>query len=262
MLKLKKSIFLDTLRQPFKTAIVTAAKLGADAVEINGRTEIKAEELSRTGVRHIRKLLSDLQLSVSAIHFQTNYGYGDLQLLDRRMEGTKATLTMAYELGCNVVVNRIGKIAADPVDPSRVTMVQTLSDIGNYSQKAGAWLAARTGADDGELLKELIDALPMNSLGIDFDPAELVINGHAPTETMQVLAPYVMSCRARDAVTDFSLGRGVETPLGQGAVDWPALLGALEQKSYGGYFTVHQENAADPMMACEASFGYLQEMFG
>jgi len=90
MLKLKKSIFLDTLRQPFKTAIVTAAKLGADAVEINGRTEIKPEDISRTGVRHIRKLLSDQQLSVSAIHFQTNYGYGDLQLLDQRIDGTKA----------------------------------------------------------------------------------------------------------------------------------------------------------------------------
>jgi len=133
MLKLKKSIFLDTLRQPFKTAIVTAAKLGADAVEINGRTEIKPEELS-----------------LSAIHFQTNYGYGDLQLLDRRIEGTKAALGMAYELGCSVVVNRIGKIAVDPAAPSRITMVQALSDIGNFSQKAGAWLAARTGADDGE----------------------------------------------------------------------------------------------------------------
>ena len=113
---------------------MTAAKLGADAVEINGLTEIKAKELSRTGVRHIRKLLADLQLSVSAIHFQTNYGYGDLQLLDRRIEGTKATLGLAYELGCNVVVNRIGKIA-DAADPSRTTMVQALSDIGNFSQK-------------------------------------------------------------------------------------------------------------------------------
>ena len=141
-------------------------------------------------------------------------------------------------------------------------MVQALSDIGNYSQKAGAWLAARTGGDDGELLKELIDALPVQSLGIDFDPAELVINGHAPTETMQMLAPHVMSCRVRDAVTDLSLGRGVETPLGKGAVDWPALLGVLEQKSYGGYFTVHQENAAAPIVACEESFGYLKEMFG
>lgn len=261
MLKLKKSIFLDTLRQPFKTAIVTAAKLGADAVEINGLTEIKAEELSRTGVRHIRKLLADLQLSVSAIHFQTNYGYGDLQLLDRRIEGTKATLGLAYELGCNVVVNRIGKIA-EAANPSRTTMVQALSDIGNFSQKAGAWLAARTGADDGESLKELIDALPIQSLGVDFDPAELVINGHSPTDTMQVLAGHVMSCRARDAVTDFSLGRGVEVALGQGAVDWPALLGALEQKSYGGYFTVHQETAVDPVIGCEEAFGYLREMFG
>ena len=262
MLKLKKSIFLDTLGQPFKTAIVTAAKLGADAVEINGRTEIKPEELSRTGVRHIRKLLSDQQLSVSAIHFQTNYGYGDLQLLDRRIEGTKAALGMAYELGCSVVVSRIGKIAVDAADPGRITMVQALSDIGNFSQKAGAWLAARTGADDGETLRELIDALPVNSLGVDFDPAELVINGHGPTEAMQLLARNVMSCRARDAVADVSLGRGVEVPLGKGAVDWPALLGALEQKSYGGYFTLHQENSADPMVACEESFGFLQEMFG
>jgi len=107
-----------------------------------------------------------------------------------------------------------------------------------------------------------MDALPVNSLGVDFDPAELVINGHSPTETMQLLAQYVMSCRTRDAVTDFSLGRGVEVPLGKGAVDWPALLGALEQKSYGGYFTVHQENAANPIVACEESFGFLQEMFG
>ena len=260
MLKLKKSIFLDTLRQPFKTAIVTAAKLGADAVEINGRSEINADELSRTGVRHIRKLLADLQLSVSAIHFQTNYGYGDLKLLDRRIEGTKATLGLAYELGCNVVVNRIGKIA-NASDLSRTTMIQALSDIGNFGQKAGAWLAARTGADDGEALKELIDALPTQALGVDFDPAELVINGFSPVEAMQVLAGHVMSCRARDAVTDFSLGRGVEVTLGQGAVDWPALLGSLEQKSYSGYFTVHQETATDPTIACEESFKYLSEMF-
>jgi len=262
MLKLKKSIFLDTLRQPFKTAIVTAAKLGADAVEINGRTEIKAGELSRTGVRHIQKLLSDHNLSVSAIHFQTNYGYGDMQLLDQRVEGTKATLAMAFELGCSVVVNRIGKIAAEASDPSRATMIQTLSDIGNFSQKSGAWLAARTGADDGESLKELIDALPTQSLAVDFDPAELVINGHCPTEAIKVLAQHVMSCRARDAVTDFSLGRGVETALGQGAVDWPALLGTLEQKSYNGYFTLHQENTTNPIVTCEESFGFLREMFG
>jgi sugar phosphate isomerase/epimerase len=262
MLKLKQSIFLDTLRQPFKSAIVTAAELGATAVEINGRTEVRAEQLSQTGIRHIRKMLSDLNLGVSAIHFQTNYGYGDLQMLDRRVEGTKATLKLAYELGCNVVVNRVGKIPPEPTDESWSTMVQSLADIGNYSQKAGAWLAARTGADDGETVKGLIDSLPIQSLMIDFDPAELLINGHSPTDTMKLLAPQVVNCRARDAVTDFSLGRGIEVAMGQGAVDWPALLGLLEEQSYAGYLTAHRENSQNPIGDCREAFAFLSNLFG
>jgi sugar phosphate isomerase/epimerase len=110
MLQLKKSINLDSLRQPFKKAIVTAARLGADAVEINGRTEIRAQDMTRTAIRHIRKLLSDLELRVSAIHFPTQFGYGDLDHLDRRVEATKATLQLAFELGSSVVVNRLGRI--------------------------------------------------------------------------------------------------------------------------------------------------------
>jgi sugar phosphate isomerase/epimerase len=262
MLKLKKSIHLDTLRQPFKTAIVTAAKLGATAVEINGRTDVVAGQLSQTGVRHIRKMLSDLNLSVSAVHFQTNYGYGDLKMLDQRVDGTKATLKLAYELGSHVVVNRVGKIPDEPTDEGWTTMVQALADIGNYSQKAGAWLAARTGADDGETLKGLIDSLPIQSLMVDFDPAELVINRHSPTDAMKQLAKYVVSCRARDAVTDFSLGRGVEVTLGQGSVDWPALLGQLEEKAYAGYLTIDREQSQNPVVDCEDAFKYLTSLFG
>lgn len=261
MLKLKKSIFLDTLRQPFKSAIVTAAKLGATAVEINGRTDVVAGQLSQTGVRHVRKMLSDLNLSVSALHFQTNYGYGDLQLLDQRVDGTKATLKLAYQLGCGVVVNRVGKIPEDVTSDAWATMVQALADIGHYSQKAGAWLAARTGADDGEALKDLIVGLPLQSLMVDFDPAELLINGHNPTEAMKRLARYVVNCRARDAVTDFSLGRGVEVAMGQGAVDWPDLLGQLEEKAYAGYLTVHHEQSQNPIVDCEEAFGYLAGLF-
>jgi sugar phosphate isomerase/epimerase len=261
MLKLKKSIFLDSLQQPFKTAIVTAAKLGAEAVEINGRSEINARDMSRTGIRHIRKLLSDLNLSVSAIHFQTKYGYGDLEHLDERIEGTKATLSLAYELGCNVVVNRVGRIPDDVTDQRWLTMLQTLTDIGNHSQKAGAWLAARTGAADGETLKGLVDALPVGTLMVDFDPAELVINGHSPTEAIKPLASHVASCRARDAVTDLSLGRGVEVPLGEGSVDWPAILGALEENSYSGYLTVHRDQSNQRIADCGQALDYLTSLF-
>lgn len=86
MLQLKKSVNLDTLRQPFKKAIVTAASLGAEAVEINAMTDVRPRDMGRTAIRHIRKLLSDLNLSVGSIHLPTKLGYGDLEFLDQRIE--------------------------------------------------------------------------------------------------------------------------------------------------------------------------------
>ena len=261
MLQLRKSIHLDSLRQPFKKAIVTAAQLGAEAVEINGLGEVRASNLSRTGIRQIKKMLSDLNLSVAAIYFPTQSGYGDLNRLDQRIDGTKATLKLAYDLGCRVVVNRLGQIPDQVQDPVWSTMVQALMDIGNFSQRAGAWLAARTGSESGEVLKGFIDALPPQCLMVDFDPAALVINRFSASEAMEALSEHVISFRARDAVVDLSLGRGVEVQLGRGSVDWPGLLGALEEKQYQGFLTVERQSAEDPVRECGEALQYLTNLF-
>ena len=261
MLQLKKSISLSCLGQPFKKAILTAARLGADGVEIDGWGEFRADQMSRTGIRHVRKLMADLNLKVSAIWFPTRMGYGDLEQLDRRIEGTKAALDLAYQLGAQVVVNRIGQIPVDEGDPRWNTMTQALLDIGYHSQKAGAWLAARTGAESGTRLQDLIQSLPPRYLTVDFDPAELVINGHSPTEAMAKLGDHVVSFRARDAVTDLSLGRGVEVELGRGSVDWAGLLGTLEEKNYQGFLTVDRQQSSQPVMDCGHALEYLTNLF-
>lgn len=260
MLQLKKAIRLESLRQPFKQAIVTAAKLGADAIEINGRTEVRPTDMSRTGVRHLRKMLSDLNLKVSAIHFPTRMGYGTTDNLDRRIDGTKSAMTMAYELGCNLVINRIGRVPNEVTHPDWMTMVQALTDLGNFSQKSGAWLAAKTGSEDGPTLKGLIDALPVHSLTIDFDPADFLINGYDSLEAMKILGEHVTSFRARDAVNDTSYGRRVEVQLGRGSIDWASLLGTLEEHNYNGYLTVERE-AENSIEQCGQAIEYLTNLF-
>lgn len=262
MLKLKKSIRLESLRQPFKKALITAATLGADGVEINGRTEIRPAEMSRTAVRHLRKLLTDLNLQVSAINFPTRRGYGVPDELDRRIDATKSALSMAYELGCSVVVNKVGRVPDDVENPSWTTMVQALSDIGNFSQKSGAWLAARTGSESGKTLKRLIDSLPINSLMVDFDPGDFVINGFSASEAMKILGQHVVSFRARDAVQDLSLGRGIEVQLGRGSVDWPTLLGTLEEHNYSGFLTIERESDENSIEEVGQAIEYLTNLFG
>ncbi|QEG24309.1 sugar phosphate isomerase/epimerase family protein [Mariniblastus fucicola] len=263
MLQLKKGLRLECLRQPFRQALQTAAQIGADAIEVNGRTEIKPRDMTRTAVRHLRKMLADYRLKISAVNFPTRAGYGSLDLLEQKIEGTKAAMTMAYELGCNVVVNDVGAIPDDRESPTWQTMTEALADIGFHGQRCGAWLAAKTSPNsgDGSRLKELIDFLPVQSLFVDFDPASFVLAEQSATGAMEILAEHVVNFRARDAVRDFSLGRGVEVELGRGSIDWAALLGTLEQKNYAGYITIDRDAESDPVSQCAQGLEYLSNLF-
>ncbi len=261
MLKLKTAIKLECLRLPFKQALATASQMGAEAVEINARTELRPAEMSRTGVRHLRKMLADLNLQVASIYFPTRRGYDEPADLERRLEATKAAMQMAYNLGCRVVTNRIGPIAADDEDPRALTMTQALTDLGMFSHKAGAWLAAQTGFDESERIKKLIDSLPPMAMGVDFDPAAMIINGIDVQQSMRLLAEHVISFRARDAVNDLSQGRGLEVQLGRGSVDLPPLLAALEEHNYNGFLTIERDFESEAVLHCAQAVEYLKRLF-
>ena len=261
MLQLKKSIHLESLNLPLKKAIHVAADLGADAVEINARTQLRPDELSRTGVRHFRKMLADLNLKVAAIHFPTRRGYNITDDLDRRIDATKAAMNMAFDLGCQVVCNHIGRVPDDPESEGWRTMTQALMDLGNYSHKAGAWLAAKTGTEEGEKLNNFLSGLPLGAVGVDFDPGNLVINGFSASDSMTALAERVRNFRARDAVQDLAAGRGLEVQLGRGTIDLAFLLSALEEKSYSGYITIERQTDENAVAECGQAIEYLTNVF-
>lgn len=261
MLKLRVGVNLMSLKQPFKKALATAARLGAEAVEIDARHQLKPAEFSGTGRRHLRKMLNDLDLTVCAIQYPTRRGYDSTEELDRRVEGTKAAMQLAYDLGANVVVNQVGRVPEDVNSKQWQTMVQVLMDLGNFGQRVGAFLAARTGTEDGTDLKGLIDALPAGALGVDFDPGNLIINGYSATEAMKVLGEYVLHFRARDGVRDLAQGRGIHVQLGRGSADIPSLLAMLEENQYNGFLTIDREADSDPVLQCHQAIEYIQQIF-
>jgi sugar phosphate isomerase/epimerase len=260
VLRPRIAIQLESLRQPLRSALALASQLGVEAVEINARTELRPGELSQTGLRHFRKLLADQNLHVCSLQFPTRRGYGDLADLDRRIESTKAALDFAFALGCHLVVNQLGPIPSSNDDPTWSTMTEVLAELGRHGQRAGAWLAARTGIDDGSRLAELIKALPDGSLGVDFDPGSLVIHDHAPEPAMRRLAKHVVSFRALDGVRDAS-GRTLYTQLGRGSVDFPILLSLLEEQRYNGYLIIERRLDSNPIDGCRQTIAYLKSLF-
>lgn len=258
MLEIKVGIQLASLRLPFKEALHTAARLGAQAVEIDARNQLKPPEMTRTALREVRKMLEDRNLRTCAVTFRTRRGYDNSEELDRRIDATKQAMKMAFDLGASVVINNIGRIPTDKTSRSWQNLVDSLSDLGNYGQRVGATLCAETGSESGPELLELVQALPPGSIGVNFDPCNLIVNGHAVGEAIRALAPYVLHVHAKDGVRDLAQGRGVEVPLGRGSVDFPELLSVLEEQQYRGYFTIERDEVADPVFEIGQAVQYLK----
>lgn len=246
-LSMKIGVQLASLKLPLKAALPRIARMGATAVEIDARGELKPRQISRTGLRQIRKWLDDYGLSVAAVSFRTRRGYDVLQDLQLRIDATKDALRFAHDLGCPVVVNQVGCVTkSDPASIAWDTLLGSLSDLGRFSQQVGAWLAMETGTESGSEMAQLLQALPEGSVMVDLNPGNLVINGFSPLEAVQTLGPHIIHVHARDAVRDLAQGRGLEVPLGRGSADFPALLAALEQHSYRGYLTVACQDSRQP----------------
>jgi sugar phosphate isomerase/epimerase len=260
MLQIRVGVQLASLRLPLRKALLVAREMGAEAVEIDGRHELRPEEMSQTGVRQVRKMLDDLNLRVSCLAYRTRRGYGAADDLEARIDATKRALRLAYDLGTNVVVNHIGRVTSDQDASVTSTMVAALSDIGSYGQRVGATLAAETGTESGADLANFIARLPPGSIGVDLNPAELVLHGHSTADAAKALGSHVVHVHARDATRDLQLGRGVEVPLGRGSAELPELLAILEEHQYRGYITVERRDAADPLAEVRQAVQFLRNL--
>ena len=257
MPQLNIAVQLAAFRLPLKKALPAAAGLGADAVEIDARGEINPQ-LSRTGVRQLRKMLDDLRLGVSALSFRTHRGYDTTADLDRRVAATKAAMRLAYDLGAPVVVNHIGRLPSDRESDSRRLLLGVLEELGRHGHRAGALLAAETGTESGEELAALLADLPEGAVGVDFNPANLLLNGFSPLDALDALGDSILSVHATDASINLPGRRGGPVPLGQGSADFPALLAALAEHDYRGYFTVGHQTIDDPRSEIARAIEYLR----
>ena len=243
MLPIKIAIQTLSLGLSLRAALAEAKRLGAQAVELDLRTELRYQELSETGVRQIRKWLEDYELRVVAVSFLTRRGYNVQDELERRIEATKQVQSLAHALGASWVVNQVGHIVDDPADPSFTLLVDVLRELGTWGQRSGAILCAETGSESGPALAKLLAALPAGTIGVTLDPGNLIVNGYSVDEALTALGSEVVHVHVHDGVRDRATGRGQETQLGRGSVDWPTLLAGLEERNYRGYLSIERRDS-------------------
>ncbi|HBJ38019.1 MAG TPA: xylose isomerase [Planctomycetaceae bacterium] len=261
MAQVRIAIRLSSLGLPFRQALAAAASLGAKAIQIDAGTDVRLSELSTTGIRQLRKMITDFDLRLAAIRFQTRRGFDCADGLSRRIDATKDVMSIAYQLGGPLVINQIGNIPDSAEDPRYEGLASVISDLGRHGTRVGTFLAAETGTESGPALARLLQSDHNAFVAAALNPGKLIVNRFDLDEAVKALADRIQIVIASDGVLDLAAGRGVDVPLGQGTTDYPALLAQLEQQAFKGFFVVGDESATpqSPQRAADA-IEYLQNM--
>jgi sugar phosphate isomerase/epimerase len=104
-------------------------------------------------------------------------------------------------------------------------------------------------------------------VGVNLDPANFVmVTGQDPVEAVELLGKYIVHTHVKDGkllkktdpkiIYDCFAEGGIEalniadyfieTPLGEGDVDFPKYIAALQKAGFDGYLTIERETGADP----------------
>jgi L-ribulose-5-phosphate 3-epimerase len=156
--------------------------------------------------------------------------------------------SFAEELHTANLVTHVGFLPENPYDPNYEGTLASLRKLVAVCQGKGLHFLFETGQETPVTLLRAIEDLGTDNVGINLDPANLVLYGKAnPLDALDVFGRYVREMHGKDGLYPTN-GHflGGETPLGEGKVDFPALLKKLKQIGYAGDITIEREIAEGP----------------
>ena len=149
----------------------------------------------------------------------------------------------AKKVGVGQVITHFGFLPEAPSDPEYPLILEAIKKIAEHCKKNGQKLLFETGQETPITLLRVIEDTGFDNLGINLDPANLLMYGKAnPVDAIGVFGKYVCDVHAKDGKYPTE-GRnlGPETALGEGDVNFPALVKALREAGYDGPLTIERE---------------------
>jgi sugar phosphate isomerase/epimerase len=259
MLPMPLGIRLDPAR-PIRDQIREAARLGAKGVVFDAIGDLAPNRLSETGRREFRHLLRSVELKLVALNLPTRRPFDTIDQLEDRLNRADAAFAMAYELGTNLVLARVGGLPGESNPAARGTFAGAVRELGRRGDHRGVRLAIETGPDPGDILRALLDDLASPGLAASIDPTALLQNNLDPIEVTRALGPWVAHAYASDATPASVVSLSRRSGLPPGALDWSEYLGSLEELNYRGYLTIWPDPTLEPGPQFTAIAGRLKAL--
>ena len=260
-------VILESFKTDRSTAIKKAADLGAQGIQMYATHGQNSPENLDAAQR--RALLDEVKsngLVFSALCGDLGMGFGNAEKNPMLIEKSKRIIDLAKDLETDIVTTHIGVVPSDKNHERYKIMQEACFQLAEYADKMNAHFAIETGPETSIVLKEFLDSLGSTGVGVNLDPANLVmVTGDDPAGAVYNLQRYIVHTHAKDGVMiklsnpeyvyrvvhpipEEIKGQKFfeEVPLGTGSVPYPSYLKALEDIGYRGFLTIEREVGANP----------------
>jgi L-ribulose-5-phosphate 3-epimerase len=245
MNRLKLGVRLESLNLPLRRALAEAGKLGVAGVQADAVGDLSPSQLSQTGRREFRNLLRTHNVELTALGLPLRRGLDTHENQQPRLEHVQQVMSLSFDLGPRLVIVQAGRVPEDKDDPRGPALTESLTVLGGYGDRVGVTLALETGQESGADLCAFLDRFDTGSLGVNFDPANLLMNGFDPYEGLRALQGKLVHLHAKDARRSGASRTAQEVPIGRGDIDWMQYLSVLEEVEYRGWLVVERESGED-----------------
>jgi len=150
---------------------------------------------------------------------------------------------IAAAIGVGSITTHLGFIPEFPGDEDYYSTMQAIKSIATVCLDLGIEFWFETGQETPVTLLRIIEDVGTGNLGVNLDPANLLMYGKAnPVDALDVFGQHVRGVHAKDGEypTD-GVKLGKEMPMGEGRVNFPALVPKLKEKGFTGVLAIERE---------------------
>ncbi|MBU1733787.1 MAG: sugar phosphate isomerase/epimerase [Verrucomicrobia bacterium] len=181
----------------------------------------------------------------------------------QRMQELMQAGLFAKALGVKAVITHLGFIPENACDPAFQDIVVAVRHIADHLKNLGLEFWFETGQETPVTLLRLIQAVGLPNLGINLDPANLILYGKGnPIDALDVFGPFVRNIHAKDGLypTD-PMQLGKEVKVGKGRVRFPEFVRRLGEIGFTGEFIIEREISGDQQNRdIAATVAYLKKL--
>ena len=160
-----------------------------------------------------------------------------------RMEALKRWADFAIELGAPAIITHCGFLPENMTDEAFEPVCVAIRDVAGHCEKLGLGFWFETGQETPVTLLRHIEAVALPNLGINLDPANLLMYGKGnPIDSLDVFGPYVKCIHAKDGrVPKNGNELGPEVKVGEGMVRYPEFVRKLKEIGFDGDYIIERE---------------------